>query len=90
MAATKKSLPKVSEIQDKEDKKKALSTAMAQIEKNFGAGAIMKLGENAKMEVQAVSTGSLSLDMALGIGGVPKGRIIEILLFSNFILSSII
>ena len=78
MAATKKSLPKVSEIQDKEDKKKALSTAMAQIEKNFGAGAIMKLGENAKMEVQSVSTGSLSLDMALGIGGVPKGRIVEI------------
>ena len=78
MAATKKALPKVSEIQDKEDKKKALSTAMAQIEKNFGAGAIMKLGENAQMEVQAVSTGSLSLDMALGIGGVPKGRIIEI------------
>ena len=78
MAATKKALTKVSEIQDKEDKKKALSTAMAQIEKNFGAGAIMKLGENAQMEVQAVSTGSLSLDMALGIGGVPKGRIIEI------------
>ena len=78
MAATKKALPKVSEIQDKEDKKKALSTAMAQIEKNFGAGAIMKLGENAQMEVQAVSTGSLSLDMALGIGGVPKGRIVEI------------
>ena len=78
MAATKKALPKVSEIQDKEDKRKALSTAMAQIEKNFGAGAIMKLGENAQMEVQAVSTGSLSLDMALGIGGVPKGRIIEI------------
>ena len=60
------------------DKKKALSTAMAQIERSFGAGAIMRLGENADMEVQVVSTGSLSLDMALGIGGVPKGRIIEI------------
>ncbi len=78
MAATKKALPKVVEIQDKEDKKKALNTAMAQIEREFGAGAIMKLGENTHMEVQAVSTGSLSLDMALGIGGVPRGRIIEI------------
>ncbi len=78
MAATKKSAPKVVEIQDKEDKKRALSTAMAQIEREFGAGAIMKLGENSHMEVQAVSTGSLSLDMALGIGGVPRGRIIEI------------
>ena len=78
MAATKKSAPKVTEIQDKEDKKRALSTAMAQIEREFGAGAIMKLGENTHMEVQAVSTGSLSLDLALGIGGVPRGRIIEI------------
>ena len=51
---------------------------MAQIEREFGAGAVMRLGENAHMEVQAVSTGSISLDMALGIGGVPKGRIIEI------------
>ena len=78
MAATKKAVAKVTEIQDKEDKKKALSTAMAQIEREFGAGAIMKLGENTHMEVQAVSTGSLTLDMALGIGGVPRGRIIEI------------
>ena len=78
MAATKKAAPKVTEIQDKEDKKRALSTAMAQIEREFGAGAIMKLGENSHMEVQAVSTGSLSLDLALGIGGVPRGRIIEI------------
>lgn len=66
------------EAPDVSDKKKALSTAMAQIERSFGAGAIMRLGENTDMEVQAVSTGSLSLDMALGIGGVPKGRIIEI------------
>ncbi len=78
MAATKKSLPKVVELQDKEDKLRALNTTMAQIEREFGAGAIMKLGENTHMEVQAVSTGSLSLDMALGIGGVPKGRIVEI------------
>ncbi|MBR5881711.1 MAG: recombinase RecA [Clostridia bacterium] len=60
------------------EKQRALNTAMAQIEREFGAGAVMRLGENAPMEVQAVSTGSISLDMALGIGGVPKGRIIEI------------
>ena len=78
MAATKKAAAKVSEVLDKEDKKKALVTAMAQIEREFGSGAIMKLGENTHMEVQAVSTGSLSLDMALGIGGVPRGRIVEI------------
>ena len=78
MAATKKAAAKVPELTDREDKRRALNTAMAQIEKEFGAGAIMKLGENTKMEVQAVSTGSLSLDMALGIGGVPKGRIVEI------------
>ncbi len=78
VAATKKAAAKVAEITDREDKRRALNTAMAQIEREFGAGAIMKLGENTKMEVQAVSTGSLSLDMALGIGGVPKGRIVEI------------
>ncbi len=62
----------------KEDKKKALSTAISQIEKEFGKGTIMKLGENNNMSVSAVSTGSVSLDVALGIGGVPRGRIIEI------------
>ena len=61
-----------------EDKKKALATALSQIEKDFGKGTIMKLGENAKMTVDAVPTGSLTLDLALGIGGVPRGRIIEI------------
>ena len=61
-----------------DDKKKALETTVSQIKKQFGAGAIMKLGENAAMNVSAVSTGSLTLDMALGIGGVPRGRIIEI------------
>ncbi|MBQ7399404.1 MAG: recombinase RecA [Clostridia bacterium] len=60
------------------DKQKALSTTIAQIEKSYGKGSIMKLGENASMNVSAVSTGSLSLDLALGIGGVPRGRIIEI------------
>ena len=63
---------------DKEAKAKALKTALAQIEKKHGQGSVMRLGENAHMEVQAVSTGSIALDMALGIGGVPKGRIIEI------------
>jgi recombination protein RecA len=60
------------------DKKKALETAISQIEKDFGKGSIMRLGENAHIVVEAVPTGSLSLDIALGIGGVPKGRIIEI------------
>ena len=60
------------------DKKKALDTALAQIEKDFGKGAVMRLGENTHVVVEAIPTGSLALDMALGIGGVPKGRIIEI------------
>jgi len=61
-----------------DDKKKALETALAQIEKNYGKGAIMRLGEDIPVNVEAVSTGSLSLDLALGVGGVPKGRIVEI------------
>ncbi|MBR4949274.1 MAG: recombinase RecA [Clostridia bacterium] len=60
------------------DRQQALQTALDQIEKQFGKGSIMRLGENTTMNVEAISTGSLSLDMALGIGGVPKGRIIEI------------
>ena len=60
------------------DKKRALETAIAQIEREFGKGSIMRLGENSHIMVEAVPTGSLSLDIALGIGGVPKGRIIEI------------
>ena len=60
------------------DKKKALDTAIAQIERDFGKGSIMRLGENSHIVVEAIPTGSLSLDVALGIGGVPKGRIIEI------------
>ncbi|MCL2106393.1 MAG: recombinase RecA [Oscillospiraceae bacterium] len=60
------------------DKKKALETALAQIEKSYGKGSIMRLGENAGMQVESVSTGSLSLDAATGIGGMPRGRIIEI------------
>lgn len=59
-------------------KSEALATALAQIEKKYGKGSVMKLGENAAMNVEAISTGSLGLDIALGIGGVPKGRIVEI------------
>ena len=60
------------------DKKKALQTALAQIDKNFGKGTVMRLGDKPEMTVEAIPTGSLALDAALGIGGVPKGRIIEI------------
>ncbi len=61
-----------------DDKAKALETAMTQIEKQFGKGAIMRLGENTGMNVECIKTGSVALDRALGIGGVPKGRIVEI------------
>ena len=60
------------------EKKKALEMAMSQIEKQFGKGSVMKLGEFKAMEIEAIPTGALSLDIALGIGGVPRGRIIEI------------
>lgn len=63
----------------KEDKLKALDAAIAQIERQYGKGSVMKLGDNsANMNVETVPTGSLSLDIALGLGGLPKGRIIEI------------
>lgn len=60
------------------DKKKALDTALSNIEKTFGKGAVMRLGENINMNVDSISTGSIGLDVALGIGGVPRGRIIEV------------
>lgn len=60
------------------DKKAALESAMKQIEKKYGAGAVMRLGENSSLKVDAISTGSLTLDIATGIGGLPKGRIVEI------------
>ena len=60
------------------DKQKALETALQQLDKQFGKGTVMRLGENPAMQVEAISTGSISLDVALGIGGVPRGRIIEI------------
>ena len=62
----------------KSDKDKALDTAVSQIEKQFGKGSIMKLGKDVKVDVDAISTGALSLDLALGVGGVPRGRVVEI------------
>ena len=61
-----------------EDKKKALETALKQIEKNFGKGAVMRMGDRPALNIESIPTGSLALDAALGVGGVPKGRIIEI------------
>lgn len=64
--------------EEKNSKIAALEAAIDHINKQYGAGAVMKLGENTHMTVETISTGSLSLDLALGVGGVPKGRIIEI------------
>src|SRR5579862_6146741 len=60
------------------ERDKALEMAMGQIEKAFGKGSIMKMGETSHMQIEAISTGALSLDLALGVGGLPKGRIIEL------------
>ena len=76
MAAKKDTTPKTPGPAS--DKKQALETALAQIEKQFGKGAVMKLGANVAMQVDAIPTGSLGLDLALGIGGVPRGRIVEV------------
>ena len=76
MAEKKKVVPVTAG--ENSDKKKALETAIAQIEKNYGKGTIMRLGDDIPVNVEALSTGSLSLDLALGIGGVPRGRIVEI------------
>ena len=79
---TKNNLKVVKSTKDKElenkEKNKALEAAISQITDNFGKGSVMKLGQQKAMDVESVSTGSLSLDLALGIGGLPKGRIIEI------------
>jgi len=69
---------KVVEKEGMESKNKALDAALAQIERAFGKGSIMKLGQREALEIEAISTGSLGLDIALGIGGLPKGRIVEI------------
>ena len=76
MAAKKDTTPKTPGPAS--DKKQALETALAQIEKQFGKGAVMKLGANVAMQVDAIPTCSLGLDLALGIGGVPRGRIVEV------------
>ena len=76
MAAKKDTTPKT--VGPASDKKAALETALAQIEKQFGKGAVMKLGANVTKQVDAIPTGSLGLDLALGIGGVPRGRIVEV------------
>src|SRR5437667_6260866 len=68
----------MSAMDRKEDKGKALDAALSQIERAFGKGSIMKLGSNPVVEIEAISTGSLGLDIALGIGGLPKGRVVEI------------
>ena len=75
--ADKKKIPAVA-APSGSDKKKALETAIAKIEKDYGKGTIMRLGDDISVNVEALSTGSLSLDLALGIGGIPKGRIVEI------------
>lgn len=77
-AASKKLTKTVTTVTNEKDKKAALETALAQIEKQFGKGAVMRLGQNQAMQVEAISTGSLGLDLALGIGGLPRGRIVEI------------
>ncbi|EWM52707.1 recombinase RecA [Ruminococcus flavefaciens] len=70
--------PTVVRVTTKEDKKSALDGALKQIEKKYGAGAVMRLGQTKTLNVDAIPTGSMTLDMALGIGGVPRGRIVEI------------
>ena len=75
--AEKKKAPAVA-VPANSDKKKALETAIAKIEKDYGKGTIMRLGDDISVNVEALSTGSLALDLALGIGGIPKGRIVEI------------
>ena len=74
----KKEGKSVTKITDKAEKKKALDTAISYIEKQFGEGAIMKLGDTKALDIECIPTGSMTLDMALGVGGIPKGRIIEI------------
>ncbi|MBR3280694.1 MAG: recombinase RecA [Clostridia bacterium] len=76
MAKNEKAKGAVTEVNS--EKRKALDVALGQIEKQFGKGSIMKLGESAHLNIESISTGALSLDIALGIGGVPRGRIVEI------------
>ena len=76
--AEKKEKKSIMEVNDEEDRKKALAAVLGVIEKQYGKGSIMKLGDKPKVSVDVIPTGSLTLDLALGVGGVPKGRVIEI------------
>ncbi|MCI8403485.1 MAG: recombinase RecA [Clostridia bacterium] len=78
MAKTEKEKPQVIKMTDSEEKKKALKSVFNVIEKEYGTGSIMKLGDVSVSNVDSISTGSLTLDMALGVGGLPRGRVIEI------------
>ena len=78
MAKKKPTAKKAVRISDADEKKKALEVALAHLEKDFGTGTIMRLGDNAIQDIETVSTGSIGLDFALGVGGVPRGRITEI------------
>ncbi len=78
MAKKEKKKVAVGRINDIDEKKKALSVTMAHIEKDFGSGALMRLGDEKVQDVETISTGSLGLDYALGVGGLPRGRITEI------------
>ena len=75
LKVVKQTLRKEQEIKEKN---KALNAAISQIDDNFGKGSVMRLGQQKAMDVESISTGSLSLDLALGIGGLPKGRVVEI------------
>ena len=66
------------EVKIDENKRKALESALSQIEKAYGKGSVMKLGDNMHLNVETVPSGSLGLDLALGVGGVPKGRVVEV------------
>lgn len=78
MAANKKESKKLELPKSNEEKQKALESAIAQIEKSYGKGAVMKLGQTKALDIAAIPTGSMTLDLALGIGGVPRGRVVEI------------
>ena len=78
MKATKAKKSAVEAPETNEEKQKALDAAISYITKSYGKGSIMKLGQNTAMNVSAIPTGSLTLDLALGIGGVPRGRIVEV------------
>ncbi len=76
--AEKKEKKTIMEVNDEEDRKKSLEAVIGVIEKTYGKGSIMKLGEKPKINIDVIPTGSLTLDLALGVGGIPKGRVIEI------------